>query len=81
MFTPWVRRKSLKRGSKSKKLVLEGESPSLIMLLSLVAIFVGVGLFVIQRSLADQMKQYNPPTPTPTVSGTPSPTPTPYEPN
>ena len=81
MFTPWVRRKSLKKSAKGKRLVLEGESPSLIMLLSLVAIFVGVGLFVIQHSLADQMKVYNPPTPTPSITGTPSPTPTPSEPN
>jgi hypothetical protein len=46
MFTPWIKRKSLKKTSKSRNLVVDGERPSLIMLLSLSALLVLVGVFV-----------------------------------
>lgn len=79
MFTPWIKRSSLKRETKSKRLVVDGAPPSMIMLLAISAIFVGVGLFVIQRSLAEDRRMYPletpEPTPSPTVS--PSDTPTP----
>ncbi|HEY2003964.1 MAG TPA: hypothetical protein VGH44_02505 [Candidatus Saccharimonadia bacterium] len=77
MFTPWIKRKSLKRDIKSKRLVVDGARPSMIALLAISALFVGVGLFVIQKSLADDRREF-PLTlsPTPTVSVTSSPTPT-----
>jgi cytoskeletal protein RodZ len=91
MFTPWIKRKSLKKTSKSRNLVVDGERPSLIMLLSLSALLVLVGVFVVQRGMAATWwnAQSDPaessgaappsatPTPTPTPSATPSMTPTP----
>jgi hypothetical protein len=70
MFTPWIKRKALKRTSRSKQLVVEGESPSKIMLLSLAALCVMVGVYVVQRSYAQ-----TPPasTPIPSVSASPLP--------
>jgi hypothetical protein len=79
MFQPWIKKKSLKKPSRSGKLVLEGERPSMIALLSMSAILVGVGVFVIQKSLADQASPVNAVTPaaTPSNSVTPSPSPQP----
>jgi len=82
MFTPWIKRKSLKRDTKSKRLVVDGAPPSMITLLAISAIFVGVGLFVIQRGLAADRRD-NPVEPTPSASPSPtaSPTPTPPSPS
>lgn len=77
MFTPWIKRKSLKRDTKSKRLVVDGAPPSMIMLLAISAIFVGVGLFVIQRGLAEDQREFPLATPTPTPSVLPSGSPTP----
>ncbi|MDB5178914.1 MAG: hypothetical protein JWN01_857 [Patescibacteria group bacterium] len=80
MFTPWIKRKSLKRGSKGKRLVVSGESPSLIMILSFSAVLVLVGVFVVQHSLADNERDAvmkATPTPSLSPSHTPSPTLTP----
>lgn len=84
MFTPWIKRKALKRDTKSKRLVVDGAPPSMIMLLAISAIFVGVGLFVIQKSLAEDRRLYPSetpsPTPTPTATGSPTPSPSPEAP-
>jgi hypothetical protein len=73
MFTPWVRRKSLKRLSRGKRLVLESEPVNPIRLVGLSAILIGVGMYAVQMSLADNRAQE----PTPTVTPSPSPTATP----
>jgi hypothetical protein len=52
MFTPWIKRKSLKKTSKSKRLVVDGEPPSLIALLSVSALVVVAGVFVVQTGMA-----------------------------
>jgi hypothetical protein len=77
MFTPWIKRKALKRNQRSKTLIVSGESPSRIMLLSLSALCVMVGVYVVQQSYAQTLPAATP-SPTPVVSPTPSPTPTPY---
>jgi cytoskeletal protein RodZ len=81
-------RKSLKKDPKSKALVVDGERPSLIMLLSLSALLVLVGVFVVQKGLASNWWAAQPeatpvatPTPTPagptaSPSASPSPQPT-----
>jgi hypothetical protein len=76
MFTPWIKRKSLKRTSRGKTLLVNGESPSRIILLSVSVLCVMVGLYIVQHAVADSV----PPgdyTPAPTVSGSPSVLPTP----
>ena len=90
MFTPWIKRKSLKKTVQGKSLIVEGERPSLIMLMSLSALLVLVGVFVVQRSMAASWwsgdaapavtsgaAPETTPTPTPTLTPTPSMTPTP----
>jgi cytoskeletal protein RodZ len=52
MFTPWIRRKSLKRQSKGKRLVVEGQPLSLVSLLVLLGVVILFGLFVVQLSRA-----------------------------
>jgi len=81
MFTPWIKRKALKRDTKGKRLVVDGAPPSMIALLSVSAIFVGVGLFVIQKSLAEDQRLYPLTTPslTPTVTPTGSVIPAPTD--
>ena len=78
MFTPWIKRKSLKHDIKSKRLVVDGAPHNMIALLAISAIFVGVGLFVIQHSLAAEQGAFPlatpTPSPTPSMSPTPSPT-------
>lgn len=53
MFTSWVRRKSLKKISKSRFLT-SGTSLSPVMLLSIVGLMVVVGAFVVSHSFAAQ---------------------------
>jgi hypothetical protein len=90
MFQPWIKRKSLKKPLNGKHLVVNGEPPSMIMLLSLSALLVVVGVFVVQKSLASNWWSLQPKpaatpastptptaTPTPTFIPTPTPTPTP----
>jgi hypothetical protein len=71
MFTPWIKRKALKRSSSNKTLVVSGESPSRIMLLSLTALCMMVGIYVVQHSLADSVPA-NITTPAPMPYATPS---------
>jgi hypothetical protein len=76
MFSPWIKRKSLKRTTKGKNLVIQGGPPSLIMLLSVSALVVFVGCYVVTASLAGS--QWNAaPTPTIQPSSSPSPSTTP----
>jgi hypothetical protein len=75
VFTPWIKRKALKRNQRSKTLIVNGESPSRIMLLSFTALCVMVGVYVVQKSNAQSLPA---PTPTPVVTPSPSASPTPY---
>ena len=52
MFSPWIRRKSLKRPTKGRRLVVGGEPLNLISLLVLAAIFVLFGFVVVQLTRA-----------------------------
>jgi hypothetical protein len=51
MFTSWVRRKSLKKSTKSRFLA-SNIALSPVMLLSMMGLLVLIGLFVVQHSLA-----------------------------
>lgn len=89
VFTPWIRKKALKRKPrKGKRLVIDGERPNVVALVSVSGLLVAVGIFVLQRSLAAPVAPTGPavtpyvselpsPTPTPTPSATPSMTPGP----
>jgi hypothetical protein len=77
MFTPWIKRKSLKRSPKSKRLVMEGERPSMITLVSVCGLLVVAGVFVVQQSWAGVKENLLTPAATVSVSPTPTPTPTP----
>jgi hypothetical protein len=52
MFAPWIKRKSLKHSLKTKSMVVEGNNPSLIMLLTLAGLMVVVGVFAVRHSHA-----------------------------
>ena len=80
MFQPWIKKKAFKKAPQGNQLVVPGGRPSVISLLSISAILVGVGVFVIQHSLADSSDPANSPSPMVSVAATPSPTvtPTPY---
>lgn len=77
MFAPWIKRSSLKRGSRDKRLLVAGERPSVILLLSLSALLVLVGVFVVQRSWAKGVGPVPAVTQTPTVSPSASVVPSP----
>jgi len=76
MFTPWIKRKSLKKSSSAKHLIVEGSQPSMIALLSVAGILVAVGIFVVQRSSA-ATPPVNTPLASPVISPTMTPTMTP----
>jgi len=63
MFTSWVRRKSLKKSTKSRFLATDS-ALSPVMLLTMVGLLIVIGVFVVQHSLA-AMK------PAPTLVATP----------
>ena len=75
MFAPWIKRKSLKRTAKGKTLVVSGGQPNPIMLLSIVALVVVVGVFAIHYSRADSQNSVVAPaaSPSPSVTASPSP--------
>lgn len=54
MFTPWIKRTAIKRKSakRSDKLVLSAMGVSPILLLSMMGLFIALGIFVVQRSYA-----------------------------
>lgn len=63
MFTSWVKKKSLKKVTKSR-FIVSGASLSPVMLMSMVGLLVVIGLFVVQRSLAQQREAPAPSTST-----------------
>jgi hypothetical protein len=77
MFQPWIKKKAFKKAPQGSQLVVPGGRPSVISLLSVSAILVGVGVFVIQHSLADSSNPDMSPTPMVSVEASPSPTVTP----
>jgi hypothetical protein len=88
MFAPWIRKKALKRKPRkqSKRLVIDGERPNVIALVSVTGLLVAVGIFVLQRTLAAPQAQPGgpiiitpepSPLPTDEVSPSPSVSPTP----
>jgi hypothetical protein len=76
MFTPWLKRKSLKRSPKAKSLIIEGHNPSMILLLSLAGLMVVFGVFVVKRSRAANSANV---IVSPSPSATVSPSASPYE--
>jgi hypothetical protein len=77
MFQPWIKKKAFKKAPQGNQLVITGGRPSVISLLSLSAILVGAGVFVIQHSLADSSAPDASPSPLVSVAATTTPTTTP----
>jgi hypothetical protein len=74
MFTPWIKRTSLKRAPRSKRLVVDGQRPSMILLLSFSVLLVMVGVVVVSQSRASDVKgSYEAPMPAVSASVSPSP--------
>jgi hypothetical protein len=61
MFHSWIRKKALKRKPRNgKRLVIDGERPNVIALVSVSGLLVAVGIFVLQKSLAAPRVEVSP---------------------
>jgi hypothetical protein len=52
MFSPWIRKRALKRGSRRKKLVVQGEPLNLVSLMVLLGVVIAFGIFVVSLTRA-----------------------------
>jgi hypothetical protein len=52
MFTPWIRKKALKRAPRRKRLVVQGEPLNLVSLMVLLGVVILFGVFVVSLTRA-----------------------------